>query len=96
MRNSKICFGSPRRFYKKRERETEREKIFEEITAENFPDMVKSQIYGLKKSGRPQQGKIIIPRHIIIKLSKTKKKILRATRKKQIVVYPIKQNLSNT
>lgn len=70
MRNSKICFGSPRRFYKKRERETEREKIFEEITAENFPDMVKSQIHGLKKSGRPQQGKIIIPRHIIIKLSK--------------------------
>ena len=69
------------------EREKALEKIFEEIIAENFPNMGKEIIRKIQEA----QGVLdrIIPRrntlrHIVIKLKKTedRDKILKATREK--------------
>ena len=68
------------------------EKIFEEIIVENFPSMEKELANQVQEARRvpyrinPRRN---IPRHILIKLTKTKHKerILKATRKKQQVTY---------
>ena len=68
------------------------EKIFEEITAENFPNMGKKMVNQVKKVQRvpyrinPRRN---MPRHILIKLTKTKRKerIRKAAREKQQVTY---------
>ena len=68
------------------------EKIFKEIIVENFPNMEKKIANQVQEAQRvsyrinPRRNK---PRHIIIKLTKTKHKerILKAAREKQQVTY---------
>ena len=67
------------------------EKIFEEIIVENFPNMEKEQSIKSKRHRVPYR---INPKrnmlgHILIKLTKTKRKerILKAAREKQQVTY---------
>ena len=67
------------------------EKIFEEIIVENYPNMEKKIINQIHEAQRVpyrinSKGK---PRHILIKLTKTKHKerILKATREKQQLTY---------
>ena len=68
------------------------EKIFEEIIVENFPNMEKEILNQVQEAGRvphrinPRRN---MPRHILIKLTKTRPKesILRAAREKQQVTY---------
>ena len=74
-----------------RRREKGYEKILEEIIVENFPNMEKEIV----KSKRHKECHIGLkprrnmPRHILIKLTKTKhkEKILKAAREKQQVTY---------
>ena len=68
------------------------EKIFEEIVVENFPNMGKEIVNQVQEVQRvpyrinPRRN---MPRHILIKLTKTKHKerILKAAREKQQVTY---------
>ena len=68
------------------------EKIFEEIIVENFPNMEKEIVNQVQEAQRvpywinPRRN---MPRHILIKLTKTKQKerILKAAREKQQVRY---------
>ena len=68
------------------------EKIFEEIIVENFPNMEKEIVNQVQEAQRvphrinPRRN---TPRHILIKLTKTKHKerILKAVREKQQVIY---------
>ena len=62
------------------------EKILEEIIAENFPNMGKETVNQFQEVQRVPGGinpRRNMPRHIVIKLTKIKDKILRATREKQ-------------
>ena len=80
--------GGPRR----RREKKEYEKTFEEIIVENFPNMGKEIVNQVQEAQtvpyriNPRRN---MPRHILIKLTKTKPKerILRATREKQQVTY---------
>ena len=69
------------------EREKGPEKIFEEVIAENFPNMGK-EIVKQAQGAQRMPGRNT-PRHIVIKLTKIKDKdkILKATRKKQQITY---------
>ena len=68
------------------------EKIFEEITVENFPNMGKEIVNQVQEAQtvpnriHPRRN---MPRHILIKLSKLKykEKILKAAREKQQITY---------
>ena len=68
------------------------EKIFKEIIVENFPNMGKETVNEVQQAQRvphrinPRRS---MPRHILIKLTKTKHKerILKAAREKQKVTY---------
>ena len=68
------------------------EKIFEEIIVENFPNMEKERVNQVQEAQRvtyriyPRRN---TPRHILIKLTKTKHKgrTLKAAREKQQVTY---------
>ena len=68
------------------------EKIFEEIIVENFPNMEKEIVNQVQEAQRvpyrinPRRN---TPRHILIKLTKTKhkKRILKASREKQQITY---------
>ena len=68
------------------------EKIFEEIIVENFPNMEKEIVNEVQEAQRvpyrinPRRN---MPRHILIKLTKTKHKerILKAAREKQQLTY---------
>ena len=68
------------------------EKIFEEIIVENFPNMEKEIVNQVQEAQRvpyrinPRRN---TPRHILLKLTKTKHKerILKAAREKQQVTY---------
>ena len=83
-----LNYRGPRR---RREKETYG-KIFEEIIVENFPNMEKETINQVQEAQRvpyrknPRRN---MPRHILIKLIKTKHKerILKAAREKQKVTY---------
>ena len=67
-------------------------KIFEEIIVENFPNMEKERVNQVQEAQRvpyrinPRRN---MPRHILIKLTKTKHKerILKAARENQQVTY---------
>ena len=67
-------------------------KSFEEIIVENFPNMEKETVYQVQEAQRvpyrinPRRN---MPRHILIKLMKTKHKetILKAARERQQVTY---------
>ena len=68
------------------------EKIFEEIMAENFPNMGKETLIQVQEAQRVPymiNPKRSMPRHILIKLTKIKDKvkILKTTRKKQQITY---------
>ena len=73
---------------KREEREKETEKIFEEIIAENFPNVGKETVTQVQEAKRvpyrinPRRN---MQRHIVIKLTKIKdrEKILKATKEKQ-------------
>ena len=68
------------------------EKIFEEIIVENFPNMEKEIVNQVQEALRvsyrinPRRN---MPRHILIKLTKTnhKERILKAAREQQKVMY---------
>ena len=74
------------------EKEKGYEKIFEEITVENFPNMGKEIATQVQETQRvpyrinPRRN---TPRHILIKLTKIKfkEKILKAAREKQQITY---------
>ena len=74
------------------EREKGPQNIFEEIIAENFPNLGKETIIQVQEAWRvpyrlnPQRN---IPRHIVIKMTKIKgkEKILKAAREKQQITY---------
>jgi len=76
----------------KEEKKKGYEKIFEEIIVENFPNMKKEIVNQVQEAQRvpysinPRRN---MPRHILIKLMKTKHKetILKAAREKQQVTY---------
>ena len=68
------------------------EKIFEEIIAENFPSMEKEIVNQVQEAQRVSyrlNTRRNMPRHILMKLTKTKHKgrILKAAREKQQVTY---------
>ena len=68
------------------------EKIFEEIIFENFPNMEKeivNQVQEMQRVPYRINSRRNTPRHILIKLTKTKhqERILKAARKKQQVTY---------
>ena len=77
------------------------EKIFEEIIVENFPNMEKEIVNQVQEAQRvpyrinPRRN---MPRHILIKLTKTKHKerILKAARDKQKVTYKWKPHMLNS
>ena len=77
---------------KEEEKKKGYEKNFEEIIVENFPNMEKEIVIEVQKAQRvpyrtnPRRN---MPRHILIKLTKTKHKerILKAARKKQQITY---------
>ena len=74
------------------EKKKEYEKNFEEIIVENFPNMEKETVDQVQEAQRvpyrvsPRRN---TPRHILIKLTKTKQKerILKAAREKQQVIH---------
>ena len=74
------------------EKEKGYEKIFEEIIVENFPNMEKEIVNQVQEVQRvpyrinPRRN---LPRHILIKLTKTKhkEKILKASREKHQVTH---------
>ena len=76
----------------KEEKKKGYKKFFEEIIVENFPDMEKEIANQVQEARRvpyrinPRRN---IPRHILIKLTKTKHKerIVKTARKKQHVTY---------
>ena len=66
------------------------EKIFEEIIAENFPNMeIVNQVQEAQRVPNRINPRRNMPRHILIKLTKTKhrERILKATRENQEVTY---------
>ena len=68
------------------------ERNFEEIIAENFPNMEKEIVNQVQEAQRVPyriNSRINMPRHILIKLTKTKNKerISKAVREKQLVTY---------
>ena len=68
------------------------EKIFEEIIVQNFPNMGKEIVNQVQEAQRVPyriNSRRNMPRHILIKLTKTKHKeiILKAAREKQQVTY---------
>ena len=73
-----------------KEREKEPEKIFEEIIAENFLNIGKEIVNQVQEAQRvpgrinPRRNTL---RHTVIKLTKIKDKILKATREKQQITY---------
>ena len=81
------------------------EKIFEEIIVKNFPNMEKEivnqvqqaqvQVQGVPYRINPRRN---MPRHILIKVTKTKHKerILKAAREKQQVTYKGKSHTLNS
>ena len=84
-----LHYRGPRR---RREREKEPEKIFEEIIVENFPNMGKgivSQVQQAQKVPGRINPRRNIPRRIVIKMTKIKDKdkILKATSEKQQITY---------
>ena len=67
------------------------EKIFEEIIVENFPNIEKEIVNQVQEAQRVPYRRNLrrnMPRHILIKLTKTKynERILKAARKKQQVI----------
>ena len=65
------------------------EKIFEEIIVENFPNMEINQVQEAQRVPYRINPRRNMPRHILIKLTKTKHKeiMLKAAREKQQVIY---------
>ena len=76
----------------KEEKKKGYEKIFEEIIVENFPSMEKEIVNQVQEAHRVPyriNPRTNMPRHILIKLTKTKHKerILKAAREKQQVTF---------
>ena len=75
---------------RRRERRGQK-KIFEEIIAENFPNMGKEPLTQIQEAQVPYKinPRRNTPRHILIKLTKIKdkEKILKAAREKRQITY---------
>ena len=76
----------------RRRREKGTEKLFQEIIAENFPNMGKEPLTQIQEEQRlPYKinSRRNTPRHILIKLTKIKdkEKILKAAREKKQITY---------
>ena len=67
------------------------ENLFEEITTKNFSNLMKekdTQVQEAQRVPNKLDPKRPIPRHIIIKMARlNEERILKATRKKQVVTY---------
>ena len=77
---------------RRRERETGPEKIFEELIAENFPNMVKetvTQVEEVQRVPGRMKPRRNMPGHTVIKLTKIKdkEKILKVRSEKQKITY---------
>ena len=89
IKNTNICIiGVP----EGEERDKGAENLFEEITAETFPNLKKEtdiQVQEAQRAPNKMNPKRPTPRHIIIKMSriKDKERILKATRERQQVTY---------
>ena len=66
------------------EKEKRIENIFEEIMAKNFPNPKETDIKIQEAQRAPNRS---TPRHIIIKMTKVKERILKAAREKQRINY---------
>ena len=73
------------------EKEKGVERIFEQIMAENFPNLMQVVNINIEEAQQTlkMNSKRHTPRHILIKLSKArgKERILKAAREKQIITY---------
>ena len=71
------------------EKENEIENIFEEIIAENFPSLKETdiKIQEAQRALNKLNPNRSTPRHIIIKMAKDNKRILKGAREKQRVNY---------
>uniref|UniRef100_A0A9L0T2S7 L1 transposable element RRM domain-containing protein n=1 Tax=Equus caballus TaxID=9796 RepID=A0A9L0T2S7_HORSE len=72
------------------ERDKGAEILFEEIIEENFPNLRKEtdiQVQEAQRDPNKRSPKRSTPRHIIIKMSKIKEKILKAARERPQVTY---------
>ena len=70
--------------------EKREQSIFKAIMAENFPNLGKEmdiQIHEAQRTSNRLSLNRVTPRHIIIKLSKVKERILKAAREKREVTY---------
>ena len=66
------------------------ENIFEDIIAENFPNLGKETDIQVKEGQRipnSSNPKKFTPRQVVIEMAKVKEKILKAAREKQNVMY---------
>lgn len=75
-----------------RKKEKGVETIFEEIRAEKFPDMIEDMniyIQGTQQTLSRINSKRSVPRHITVKLSNDKDRVVTAARKKQFIMYKI-------
>ena len=67
------------------------ENLFAQIMKENFPNLAKEidfqEVQEAQRMPKKSEPKSNTPRHIIIKLQKTKDKILKAEREKERVTY---------
>ena len=65
------------------------ENIFEEIMAENFPNLMETDIKIQEAQRAPNKlnPNRPTPRHIIIRMAKVKEKILKAAKEKQSINY---------
>lgn len=61
------------------------ESLFKEIMAENFPNLGEEMEIQIQEAQKHYKKSVL--RHIIIKLAKVTKNILKAAREKQLVTY---------
>ena len=86
---------------KEEEKKKRYEKIFEGIRVENFPNVEKETVNQVQEAQRGPyriNSRRNTPRHVLIKLTKTKHKerILKASREKQQVTYKGKSHTLNS
>ena len=73
-----------------KEREKGAENIYEDIIAENFPNLgneIDIQVQESQRVPNRINSKRTIPMHTVIKMAKVKERIINASREKQQVIY---------
>ena len=72
-----------------RKGEKKKKQLFDEIMAENFPNLGKKHIQAQEKQTvtKKMNPKRFTPRYVIIKMAKVNGKILREAKEKQLITY---------